>query len=907
MPGAGPRTTRAPIGDAGRPLATHVEARATYRLQLRPGFGFDAAADVVEYLAALGVSHVYTSPYLQAAPGSTHGYDVVDPARVSDDLGGKGGHARLAHTIARHGLGHVVDVVPNHMAITGPENPWWWDVLQHGPASRYAAYFDVDWDPPEAHLRNMVLMPVLGDHYGRVLEAGELRVARQGTAFCVHYYDHAFPLSPRTLDAVLGRAAELSGVGDLAEIASALGGLPEATVTELESVHRRHAEWERLRGRLGLLLDERPETVPAIDAALDELNRDYDALDALLERQNYRLAFWRSAERDLGYRRFFDIDTLAGLRVEDERVFEATHALVLRWVGEGLVDGLRVDHVDGLRDPESYLRRLSERAPGAWIVVEKILEPGEEIPESWPVAGTTGYEFIARAGGLFVDPEGEAPLSDCYADFVGERPDWAQLVYDKKQRALRDLLGSDVNRLTALLLRICESHRRYRDYTRHDLHEALRALIAAFPVYRTYVDPASGRVSAADRRWIAEAIAHAKERLPDVDGALFEFLRDLLELRVRGPLEGEFALRFQQLSGPAMAKGLEDTAFYVYHRLISLNEVGGDPSAFGIDVERFHRESARAARRAPHSLLALSTHDTKRSADVRARISLLSEIPEHWRAAAFRWRERNERHRGEAGPDRNAEYLLYQTLVGAWPIETERVVAFMEKAAREAKEHTSWTRQDAAYEEALRRFVEGALGDAEFRRDLEAFASALVEPGRIGSLAQTLLQLTSPGVPDVYQGSELWDLSLVDPDNRRPVDFDLRRRLLAELAGASPSEVLARSDEGLPKLWVLSRALDLRRRRPELFAAAAEYAPLLARGERAEHVVAFLRGGGAIAVVPRLVLRLGGDWRDTALDLPPGRWRNLLAGAPVGGGAVALRDLLAGFPVALLEREEVAR
>src|SRR5581483_10095402 len=455
-----------------------------------------------------------------------------------------------------------------------------------------------------------------GDHYGRVLEASQIRLERQGTAVRVRYYDHAFPVSPRTLDGIVRRAAEIARDDDLRKIADALGELPEATATDFPSVHRRQLEWEHLRGRLGLLLDEKPSVGRALDAAIDEVNRDVETLHALLERQNYRLAFWRAAARDLGYRRFFDINSLVGLRVEAEPVFDATHALVLRWVGEGLVDGLRIDHVDGLCDPEVYLRRLAERAPEAWIVVEKILEPGEELRETWPVAGTTGYDFIARAGGLFVDPDGERPLTECYERFLGEPRDWHALARDKKLLAMSELLGSDLNRLTALLVRICEGHRRHRDYTRHELHEELRELLA------------------------------------------------------RGALEGELVVRFQQLSGPAMAKGVEDTAFYAYHRLISLCEVGGDPSQFGIDVEQFHRECARAARRTPEALLALSTHDTKRSADVRARLHLLSEIPDAWRDAVFSWAEHNRRYRRDAGPDPNAEYLLYQTLVGAWPIES---------------------------------------------------------------------------------------------------------------------------------------------------------------------------------------------------------------------------------------------
>ncbi|HZR84646.1 MAG TPA: malto-oligosyltrehalose synthase [Candidatus Binatia bacterium] len=885
----------------------HVERRATYRLQLRPGFGFDAAAEVAGYLSALGASHLYSSPSLQAASGSTHGYDVIDHGRVSAELGGQAAHARLARELGRHGLGHVVDVVPNHMAIPGAENPWWWDVLEHGPASRYAAFFDVDWDPPEAHFRNVVLLPVLGDHYGRVLEASQIRLERQGTAVRVRYYDHAFPVSPRTLDGIVRRAAEIARDDDLRKIADALGELPEATATDFPSVHRRQLEWEHLRGRLGLLLDEKPSVGRALDAAIDEVNRDVETLHALLERQNYRLAFWRAAARDLGYRRFFDINSLVGLRVEAEPVFDATHALVLRWVGEGLVDGLRIDHVDGLCDPEVYLRRLAERAPEAWIVVEKILEPGEELRETWPVAGTTGYDFIARAGGLFVDPDGERPLTECYERFLGEPRDWHALARDKKLLAMSELLGSDLNRLTALLVRICEGHRRHRDYTRHELHEALRELLACFPVYRTYVAPAAERVTDEDRRWIAQATEAAKRHRTDLDPELFEFLRAILELRERGALEGELVVRFQQLSGPAMAKGVEDTAFYAYHRLISLCEVGGDPSQFGIDVEQFHRECARAARRTPEALLALSTHDTKRSADVRARLHLLSEIPDAWRDAVFSWAEHNRRYRRDAGPDPNAEYLLYQTLVGAWPIESERVQRFMEKACREAKEHTSWTRQNAEYEAAVRRFVSDILSDVWFRRALARFVAPLVEPGRRSSLAQTLLQLTAPGVPDVYQGNELWDLSLVDPDNRRPVDFELRRRLLEELRDARVEDVLARSDEGLPKLWLVSRALDLRRRRPDLFAPTAEYRPIQATGARAGHVVAFQRGGGAIAIAPRLLLRLGGDWEDTRVRVPRGTWRDVLTGDVVEGDAVEMARLVARFPVCLLERASEAR
>jgi (1->4)-alpha-D-glucan 1-alpha-D-glucosylmutase len=877
------------------------EPRATYRVQLQPGFGFAEAAGLADYLAELGVSHLYSSPCLQTTPDSLHGYDVVDPTRVSAELGGAAGHEQLVEALRRHGFGLILDIVPNHMAITA-ENPWWQDVLANGPASRYAAFFDVDWDPPEARLQNVVLLPVLGDHYGRVLEAGELRVVREGARFTVRYQDHRFPVSPRSLETLLAAAAERCGAELLAFLAGAHGRLPHPTATDWASVQRRHRDARVLADLLERLLCEEPRVAAALDAALAEVNAKPDALDAWLERQNYRLAFWRAAGRDLGYRRFFDISTLIGLRMEDPRVFADTHALVLRWLGEGVLDGVRIDHPDGLRDPEGYLRRLHDAAPRAWIVVEKILEPGERLRDTWPVAGTTGYEFLQRVGGLFVSPEGERPLTECYATFTGEPTDYAALVRETKHLVMRDILGADVNRLTARFLEICERHRRHRDYTRHELHEALRETVACFPVYRTYVRAEMGEVHNADVRTVEDAIAAAKAHRSDLDD-LLDFLRDILLLRVRGPAETELAMRFQQLTGPVMAKGVEDTAFYRFHRLVALNEVGGDPGALGVSVDAFHRACADTAARWPLTMLATSTHDTKRGEDVRARLALLSEIPGEWATAVRRWAARNARYRRGEWPDRNAEYLCYQTLVGAWPLEVDRARAYMEKAAREAKVHTSWTDRNEAYEAALGTFVERALADADFVADLDAFVAPLVAPGRTNALAQTVLKLTAPGVPDLYQGTELWTLTLVDPDNRRPVDYELRRRLLRELAALTPEAILARSDEGLPKLWVIRQALGLRRRRPELFGPAGTYRALWAAGRRADHVVAFCRGDGAITVVPRLVLTLAGDWQDTTVDIPSGRWEHVLTGDRLEGGLVPLAGLLARFPVALLERQ----
>jgi len=883
---------------------------STYRVQLRPEFGFDAAAAIAGYLADLGISHLYSSPYLQAARGSTHGYDVVDPTRVNEDLGGEEAHARLCAALGENGLGQVLDIVPNHMAITERRNVWWWDVLENGASSRYAAYFDVDWNSPHARLRDTVLLPILGDHYGRVLENGELELVRRGGKFEIHYHEHRMPVAPRSLDALIAEAAGRCGSPDLAFIADALGQLPLATATDRESIARRHRGKEVLAGQLARLAGEDPEVARAIDAVVQEINGDPDRLDDLLQRQNYRPAFWRTAGQELDYRRFFDVHTLIGLRMEDERVFADTHALVLRWLREGVLDGLRIDHPDGLRDPEEYFERLRDEAPEAWIVIEKILEPGEPLREPWPVEGTTGYDFLGRVGGLLVDPEGEGPLTELYVELTGQSADWPELVREKKLLVLGDLLASDVNRLAEVFLEVCERHRRHRDYTRFELRQAIRDVVACFPVYRTYVRAEIGEVTDLDRRYVDEAIEAAKARRSDLPADLFDFFRDLLLLEVRGPegspAEGELVMRFQQLTGPAMAKGVEDTAFYNFHRLIALNEVGGSPGDFGLGVEAFHRLSAETQRLWPRAMLATSTHDTKRSEDVRARISLLSEIPEAWGEAARRWSERNARYRQGDFPDRNAEYLLYQTLVGAWPIAAERAAAYMEKAAREAKVHTSWTRQNPEYEEALRSFVTSVLDDQDFVADLEAFVAPLVEPGRINSLAQTLVKLTAPGVPDFYQGSEIWDLSLVDPDNRRPVDFDLRRRLLDDLKrGMAPEGILARMDEGLPKLWLIRQGLHLRRRLPRPFGPEGAYESLRAAGLRAEHVVAFMRGvrGGAVAAIaPRLPLRLQGDWQGTTLELPLGSWRNELTGEEIAGGVRTVADVLSRFPVALLTR-----
>jgi (1->4)-alpha-D-glucan 1-alpha-D-glucosylmutase len=872
---------------------------------LHAGFGFADAAAIADYLAALGISHLYCSPYLQAAPGSTHGYDVVNPHQVNKEIGGPEAHAQLCAKLKENGLGQVLDIVPNHMAILGRENPWWWDVLENGPSSRHAGYFDIEWDPPEAKLRNIVLLPVLGDHYGRVLEAGELCLEREEGSFVIRYHDQVFPVSPRSLNDFLATAAERCQSDDLSCIADGLGQLPMSTATDWVAVRRRHRNKEVLRGQLARLCREQPKVAAALDQVVAEVNSDPDQLDVLIERQNYRLAFWRAAAQDLGYRRFFDINTLVGLRAEDETVFAETHALILEWLRKGVLDGVRVDHPDGLLDPQEYFQRLYEACPQAWILAEKILEPGERLPKSWPIAGTTGYDFIFRLTNLFVDPAGEGPLTKFYAEFTDEPTDFAIVVREKKGMAMRDLLGSDVNRLTALFGQICERHRRHRDYTRHELHHVLREVISSLPVYRTYVRAKVGQVSEDDSRTITEAVESAKKTRLDLDKDLFDFFRDILLLRVRGELETELVMRFQQLTGPVMAKGVEDTAFYCFNRLVALNEVGGDPGRFGFSPDDFHKACAETQAEWPRSMLASSTHDTKRSEDVRARLHLLSEIPDRWREAVQRWTMLNKRYRRDGLPDRNAEYLLYQTLVGAWPIATERMIAYMEKASREAKVHTSWTQPNPDYDGALQQFIEGILDDREFKADLETFVKPLIEPGRVNSLAQTLIKLTAPGVPDFYQGTELWDLSLVDPDNRRPVDYALRRRLLSELDGMTAEEIWSRIDEGLPKLWIIRQTLKLRRSR-KLLEPESSYRPLVARGEKSAHVVAYTRGERIATVLPRLVIKLGAKWGDTTLELPEGRWRNAFTNETLNGGEIALAKLLKRFPVGLLCQERIS-
>ncbi|MBI3879629.1 MAG: malto-oligosyltrehalose synthase [Verrucomicrobia bacterium] len=835
--------------------ATERIPRATYRLQLNTRFRLRDALALVPYLHELGVSHIYTSPLFKAHPGSAHCYDVCDFSQLNPDLGTEAELAELVAALRSRDMCLVVDIVPNHMGIGGPENAWWWDVLTHGPASRFAGYFDIDWSSPDPRLNAKVLMPVLADRYDRVLQRRELRIHFADGKFTLRYGEHRFPLRPESLASLKVSVQNAGASGE---------------------------DTEKL---------------------LEDLDSNPEALDALVQQQHYRLTFWPHGDSESNYRRFFNVSTLAALRIEDGHVFADMHALLRRWFEAGLVDGVRVDHPDGLRDPEQYLHRLRDLAPHAWIVVEKILQPGETLPATWPVAGTTGYDFLNRVGGLFISTAGEKPLTDFYAEFTREPTSYPAVAHEKKRRVLRELFASEVHRLTTLLLQLADRHWQLHDFTSDELREALCEVAACFGVYRTYAQAETRVVTQIDNARVHAAVAFARQQRPDLDPVLFASLHELLLLHWSGEVEGEFVARFQQLTGPVAGKGIEDTAFYCFNRFVSLNEVGGGPDQFGVSVETFHEVCVEAQAQRPHSMLATSTHDTKRSEDVRARLSLLSEIPDRWCDAVRRWSAMNERHRRDGRPDRNAEYFFYQTLVGAWPLSLDRALAYLGKAVNEASQHTTWTHRDAAYEDAIRAFVTGTLGDPEFTGDLEQFLAPLAAPAQINSLAQTLLKLTAPGVPDIYQGDELWDFSLVDPDNRRPVDFGLRCRLLSGLPSLKAEAAWRRRSEGVPKLFLIQRALNLRRRNPDWF-ARGNYEPILARGRKADHVVAFSRAGHAVTVVPRLILGVKGDWADTALDLLPGEWRNEFTDEHLRSASVNLAELFQKFPVALLTRKE---
>jgi (1->4)-alpha-D-glucan 1-alpha-D-glucosylmutase len=862
--------------------------RATYRLQFNEHFRLADALALVPYFSELGVSHLYASPLLKARPHSLHGYDICDYNQINPEIGTEEELERLVAALRQNQMGLVLDTVPNHMAVAGSDNRWWWDVLKSGTASPFAGHFDIDWESSDPRLNGKVLVPLLGERYQDALAGHKLQVRFEAGKFTLQYAEHRFPLAANTLTPLLARAAELYRSEALFDLAEKVAQKTPALIEqEIEHYSR-----------------EVPAVAEALAQSAREFDRNPDALDRLLQQQHYRLSFWANGDAELNYRRFFNIASLAGLRTEQPGVFSDVHQRVLSWSDRGWIDGFRIDHIDGLRDPQGYLERLHAAAPQLWKVVEKVLEPGEHLPSTWPIAGTTGYDFLYRTTGVFVDEMGEKALTDLYSDFVGDSTDYAALVLVKNRLILRNLLGAEIERLVALLLQIAARRWRVRDFSPVELRAGVMELIACLPVYRTYAQPHIGVVSEVDQSILSEGIATARQQRPDLEAGLFDFLGDVLSLRLRGDLESEFVMRVQQVTGSAMGKGVEDTAFYCYNRFIALNEVGCDPGRFGISPGDFHVACRETQAQWPNTMLASSTHDTKFSEDTRARLCLLSEIPEQWGAAVRRWRDWNERYREDNLPGRNFEYRFYQTLVGAWPLELDRALSHFEKVACEAKTRTSWTNHNVTYEKAMRAFVVGTSNDAQFTADLERFVQPLIEAGYVNSLAQTLLKLTAPGVPDFYQGCELWNFRLVDPDNRHPVEFTLRQRLLVELHSLPLEEIWRRRNEGLPKLWLIRQTLSLRRQRPDLFDASAGYEPLFAQGAKANHAIAFIRGGKAITVVPRLVLGLNGEWSDTRLELPRGKWRNELTQNSAVEGTVPLADLLRRFPVALLIKED---
>jgi (1->4)-alpha-D-glucan 1-alpha-D-glucosylmutase len=912
-----------------------VTPRSTYRLQFHAGFRFADATALVPYLASLGISHVYASPYLKARAGSTHGYDIVDHSRLNPELGTDEDYRTFVDTLRAHGMGHVLDFVPNHMGVGGDDNAWWLDLLTWGEDSHYADYFDVDWRPLRAELRGKVLLPFLGQQYGEVLDAGELRWEYVDGGFALRYFEHRFPLAPPTYALAL-EGAEPASLASFAPLFAALDGMPERVARReaAASLRRLLAETDERSARARAKQLDDARTTPQGKALIERV----------VDAQHWRVASWQVAAEEINYRRFFDINSLAALRMENANCFGDAHRFVFELIARGDVDGLRLDHIDGLFDPIGYCDLLRSRAEllgqQLYVVIEKILAPNQELLARWNADGTTGYEFMNAVTGLAVDGRNERAFDRVYQRFTRDLMPFDEVAFAAEEFVLETALSAELNVLALRLDRIAQRDPHTRDFTLGALRRGLVATVAAFPVYRTYVTGAA--VEPADRRIIESAIATARARDASNEGSVYAFLRRVLlaEHADDGVRERyvEFAMRFQQLTAPVMAKGVEDTAFYRSLRLIALNEVGGDPARFGTTVDEFHRQNASRAVHHPHALLATATHDMKRGEDVRARIAALSEMPHEWRRELARWTALNREHRGIVSL--LDEYGLYQTILGAWPGEllsaeldgqalasfADRIAAYSLKAAREAKVSTSWTNPDADYERALDEFVRAILDPQRspaFLESLRASARSLAMTGLTNSLAQTVLKATAPGVPDTYQGTELWDLSLVDPDNRRPVDFGLRantlRALDDALAAGTPRDVLARElletwTDGRIKLYVLATLL---RHRAAVSWPDGAYAPLDVQGAHAEHVVAYTRGT-AIVVVPRLPRTLSGEepplgevWADNALSLPPNggtvRYRDVLTARLIeaeyrdGRRVLSLSTVLADLPVAVLE------
>ncbi len=977
---------------------------STYRFQFNAGFRFQNAIELIPYLHSLGISHCYASPILKARAGSMHGYDITDHNAINPEIGTEEELRELAVRLKDHGMALILDVVPNHMGVGQGDNPWWQDILENGRSSEFSGFFDIDWQPVKPELRNKILIPILGDQYGTELESGRLQLRFENARLQLGYYERTIPIDPQTAPIIFEPLGDLrvhpaaanvpdSDRSQLENILWDLRQVPPNSTTDPELALRRREQIAELQRRLLGLIETSPYVLELIQSAVRLCNgkvgepSTFDALHRLLEAQAYRLAHWRVSAQEINYRRFFDINDLVGLRMEDPRVFAATHKLIRKLLAEQLVAGLRLDHPDGLLNPVQHFIRTQmlyaasqccgpeaippladngievevqdlfgthdwiHSQPPLFLLVEKILEPGEKLPHDWTVDGTVGYDFLNLVNGIFIDRRNERQLTNIYERFIGGPVDPSLMLNEAKKLIMETSLSSEVTVLSHILEEIANADRHARDFTRSALSDAILEAIACFPVYRTYIDE-RGNVSESDRAYVSQAIAEAKRRNPGTTAAIFDFLRDILLLRRPDLVEDEtrrrfhFILKFQQLTGPVMAKGLEDTVCYIYNRFISLNEVGGSPAHFGVSVEEFHRGNVERAQHWPHSMLASSTHDTKRSEDVRARLNVLSEMPKQWSSAVMLWRRLNRTRKltisdGRQVPDFNEEYLLYQTLAGTWPIQmttsderkeyAERIKAYMNKAVHEAKVNLSWVNQNPEYIEALNKFIDRILTPGNesrpnrFLSHAGEFASSLTFFGMLNSLSQTLLKIAAPGVPDTYQGNELWDFSMVDPDNRRPVDYELRRRLTEELkeraqdpsALASISQELAKKpDDGRIKLWTILRALTFRCDRAPLFQDGA-YIPLNGTGEHDHNLVTFAReihGESVIVAVPRLPFSLlkgqtqmpvGEVWGNTELTATRAGadYENVFTGEVLrssGTRTLLCSEVFARFPVALL-------
>jgi (1->4)-alpha-D-glucan 1-alpha-D-glucosylmutase len=921
---------------------------STYRLQFTPAFGFSAAKEIVPYLHRLGISDIYASPIFQARKGSTHGYDIVDPTELNPELGTTADFDALIEDVRRCGMGWIQDIVPNHMAYDG-QNRMLMDVLENGPGSPYFEFFDIDWNHPYEGIRGKILAPFLSGFYGQCLENGEIKLRYDKDGLSINYFDLRLPVVIESYSNVFAHgltALRRTLGGKHPDFVKLLGVLfVLKNLPPKEETRERADQVVFVKSMLWELYGS-AEVKEFIDANVARFNGSkgdagsFDLLDQLLSEQLFRLSFWKVAAEELDYRRFFNINELISLRVEDEKVFRHTHELVFKLVREGKFTGLRIDHIDGLYDPFTYLQRLRQELGDIYLVVEKILDFAEHLPSAWPVQGTTGYEFLNYVNGIFCERKHERKFTQIYAQFSGVDIPCAQIAIEKKRLIIGKYMAGDIESLAHLLKSISSRDRHGADVTLYGLKRALVELLTFFPVYRSYVS--EQMFSEQDRRLLRKTIEKARQANP---GLLLEinFIARFLLLESADHLADEerkrwlhFVMRFQQLTGPLMAKGFEDTTLYVYNRLLSLNNVGGDPSKFGISLDEFHDFNRRRKDRWPDSMSTTATHDTKRGEDAAARINILSELPAEWKKNLGLWstlnRNKKTKLQGSEAPDRNDEYFLYQTLLGAFPFEPadrteflERLKAYIVKAVREAKVHTEWLKPDLAYEGAFVAFIEAILAPSpsnRFLSDFTAFAEKIAHYGMLNSLSQTLLKIAAPGVPDVYQGNELWDLSLVDPDNRRTVDFATRQKALDSMAtrsacdpAALAAELLTTKDDGRIKLFLIQRALRARIKNPALY-QSGEYIPLAIRGQFKDHLIAFARrhqNNWAVAVAPRLLTRLinagqfplGAQvWQNTEIVLPEEAhcsWRDQISGKITGQGQLLrVADALEHFPVALL-------